>query len=307
MKKILLSICILITWSVNAQQKTIQEKLGYPKNTKLLIIHADDIGVSHSENMASIKALEKGGVSSGSIMVPCPWFPEIADYATAHPDTDLGLHLTLTSEWKLYKWGPVLHNEVKTLITDKGFLTDGSVDLGKTANVQEAENELRAQIERAIKFGIKPTHFDTHMGILFASPELLQTYIKLGREYKVPVMLNHDALKFLYNIDLTKYINDNDVIVDKIFMATPQDYAKGMSDYYSTVIKSIQPGLNVILLHAAYDNDEMKAVTIDHPDYGAAWRQADFDFFSSDACKKLVSDNNIKLITWKEIRDKLLR
>jgi hypothetical protein len=120
------------------------------------------------------------------------------------------------------------------------------------------------------------------------------------------VLLNREAEKYLFQVDLDKYITENDVVVDKILMATPEDFKKGMPAFYSGVLKSMQPGLNCILLHAAYDNDEMQAVTVDHPDYGAAWRQADFNFFTSDACKKLITDNKIKLITWKEIKDKLV-
>src|SRR4026207_602531 len=109
-----------LSWS---QTKTIQERLGYPKDAKLVIIHSDDLGVSHSENAASIAAMEKGSVSSASIMVPCPWFPEIAAYAQTHPAADLGLHITLTSEWKNYKWGPVTAKEkVPGLVNKNGFL-----------------------------------------------------------------------------------------------------------------------------------------------------------------------------------------
>src|SRR5258705_865814 len=124
MKKV--SIILLSTLSsacIVSQAKTIQERLGYPKDEKLVIIHADDLGVSHSENAASTAALEKGSVSSASIMVPCPWFPEIAAYAESHPAADLGLHITLTSEWKYYKWGPVTAKEkVPGLINKNGFL-----------------------------------------------------------------------------------------------------------------------------------------------------------------------------------------
>src|SRR6476620_1329819 len=138
-----------------AQQKTVAERLGYPKNTKLLIIHADDLGVSHSENEASIQALEKGAVNSGSIMVPCPWFPEIAAYATAHPDADFGLHLTLTSEWRLYKWGPTLpRDQVPGLVNARGYFYGSVEDVGKHASLSEVEHELRSQIERAKEFGI---------------------------------------------------------------------------------------------------------------------------------------------------------
>lgn len=307
MKRLIFFTLALVCSGVQAQKKTLQERLGYSKDTRLLIIHADDIGVTQTENAASIYALEKGSVNSGSIMVPCPWFPEIAAYAKSHPQADLGLHLVLTSEWKYYKWGPVLHDKVPSLLTEEGFLTDGSVDLARKATPEDVEKELRAQIERAIRFGIDPTHFDSHMGMLYSDQRFLEIYVKLGREYKVPVLINAAFQQNWANLDLSKIVNENDILCDYIYTATPQDYAGGMKNYYTKILKSLQPGLSTILLHAAYDNDEMKAVTVDHPDWGSAWRQADFDFFTSAECRKLLIDNKIKLITWREIRDKLLR
>jgi hypothetical protein len=123
MKKYFSSLLLVIVCFASlAQTKTVTEQLGYPADSKLLIIHADDLGVSHSENEASISAFQNGSVNSGSIMVPCPWFPEIANYATQHPTADLGLHLTLTAEWKFYKWGTVVpSSEAGSLLTDKKF------------------------------------------------------------------------------------------------------------------------------------------------------------------------------------------
>ncbi|WP_245970381.1 polysaccharide deacetylase family protein [Pseudochryseolinea flava] len=287
--------------------KTLQERLGYPKETKLLIIHADDIGVAQTENAATIYAMEKGVVNSGSIMVPCPWFPEIAAYAVSHPELDLGVHLVLTSEWKHYKWGPVLHQEVKSLTTDKGFLTDGSVDLSKVAKVEDVEKELRAQIKRAIQFGVDPTHLDSHMGMIFRDAEYVKIYIKLGHEFKIPVMITQQIVDAYESSGIKKMLTEKDVVIDDIYTAATYDYAKGMSKYYTNLLNNLQPGVSTILIHTAYDNDEMKAVTIDHPDWGSAWRQADFDFFTSDVCKKLLETNNIQLITWREMRDKLVR
>jgi predicted glycoside hydrolase/deacetylase ChbG (UPF0249 family) len=308
MKHIIIIFLVVLNFVAFSQQKTIQERLGYPKETKLLIIHADDIGVSHSENMATIAALEKGVVNSGSIMVPCPWFPEIAAYASTHPGADLGLHLTLTSEWKYFKWGPVtLSEQVKGLADDKGFFYDNVESVIKNAKAQEVEKELRSQIDMAIKAGINPTHFDAHMATVFSTPDYLQVFIKLGKEYKVPVLLNKQLEKAWFNIDLDSYITDKDVVVDNLYMAMPEDFKKGMDVYYAGILKAMKPGLNCILLHAAYNNDEMQAVTVDHPEYGAAWRQADFNFFTSEQCKRLITDQKIKLITWKEIRDKLIR
>ena len=138
------------------------------------------------------------------------------------------------------------------------------------ARVEEVEKEIRAQVERAKMLGIDPTHFDSHMGCLFTSPDYLQLLIQLGREYRVPVLLNAEAFKAMFNIDLGKYVSDKEVLLDKVFMAQPGDYKKGMTAFYTGILSKLPPGLNCILLHAAYDNAEMKAVTIDHPDYGAA-------------------------------------
>ena len=310
MKKVITSLCSLLLFigAIFSQQKTIQERLGYSKDTKLLIIHADDLGVSQSENEASIYAMEKGSVSSGSIMVPCPWMGNMAAYARSHPNADLGLHLTLTSEWEQYKWPAVTPvNEAGSLVNKNGFLYSAIDSLYMHANINEVEKEIRAQVERAKQFGIDPTHFDAHMGCMFGTAAYIKLLIKLSREYKVPVLLNKDAFKMMYNIDITTYTNDKDVLTDRVFMAQPNDFKTGMASYYTNSIKAIQPGLNCILLHAAYENNEMNAVTVNHPDYGAAWRQADFNFFTSKECSDLIKQQKIKVITWKEIRDKLIR
>jgi chitin disaccharide deacetylase len=293
MKHFIFVLSAFVLSSSLLAQRTIQERLGYPKNTKLLIIHADDLGVAHSENQASFRAMEKGVVNSASIMMPCPWVPEVADYAKQHPDADFGLHLTITSEWKHYKWGPLLQNEVKSLITENGYLTDGSVNLAQTASVEEVEKELRAQIDLAKKLGIDITHLDSHMGMLFTSHALIQTYLKLGRELKVPVLLAN-VPGFL---DLKQFVTEKDVVTDNVYVLNPAEFAKGTRNYYLNVLKSMKPGLNVILLHAAFDDSEMKAVTVDHPDYGAAWRQADYDFFTSEECRKVLKENGIQLVT----------
>lgn len=292
---------------IHAQQLTIQERLGYPKDTKLLIIHADDLGLSHSENLASIYAMENGTVNSGSIMVPCPWFPEIAAYARSHPDADVGLHLTLTSEWEFYKWGPVLpSNEVPSLINEQGFLYDGIENFFQNAKEQDIEKELRAQIDRAIEFGIKPTHLDCHMFSLCIKPEFLKIYLKLGREYKLPILLNKEISENYFHIDLTTYITDDDILVNYIFMAMPENYDNGLDKTYTETLNSLQYGLNIILLHAAYDNMEMQGITVHKPDWGSSWRNEDFIFFTSNKCNDIIEKEHIQLITWKEIKNKLI-
>src|SRR5437588_5903708 len=130
------------------QNKTLAERLGYPADSKLLIIHADDLAVAHSVNSASFDALDKNAVTSASIMVPCPWLTEVAEYAKTHPDADLGLHLTLTSEWKTYRWGSIeSKDKVPSLLSADGTLWPETDPAKQHIRVEDAEREIRAQIE----------------------------------------------------------------------------------------------------------------------------------------------------------------
>jgi predicted glycoside hydrolase/deacetylase ChbG (UPF0249 family) len=292
---------------VSAQQKSVQELLGYPKDAKLIIIHADDLGVTHSENAASISALEKGSVKSASIMVPCPWFPEMAAYAHLHPEKDLGLHITLTSEWKYYKWGPVtpLLN-VPGLVNKNGFFYSSVDSVVQNASSAEVEMEIRNQVKRAIQFGVNPTHLDAHMYAIHHNLGFLKSYLKVGHEFNIPVFVYRQVESSLH-IKLDTIVSRNDVVVDTILTAEFENFKAGMRDFYSTGLKNLKPGLTYLILHTAYDDDEMKAVTIEHEGWGATWRQQDYDFFTSALCAKLLKDNNIYVVTWREIRDKITR
>src|SRR6187401_763246 len=158
-KGFIILICALFSTGILSQVKSIQERLGYPKDAKLVIIHADDLGVSHSENAASIMAMEKGSVSSASIMVPCPWFSEIAAYAQAHPAADLGLHITLTNEYKYYKWGPVTSiDKVPGLVNKNGYFYSSVDNVIQNASAAEVEQEIRSQVIKGKQMGIDPTH-----------------------------------------------------------------------------------------------------------------------------------------------------
>ena len=291
--------------SPSVPAKTLVERLGYPRDTKLLIVHGDDLGMTHSINAASIKALETGLVTSGSIMVPCAWLPEIAAYARNHPEADLGLHLTLTSEWSLYRWGPVLSKErVPSLFDTSGYLYPLENEAASHIDVKEAEAEIRAQIARARAFGIQPTHLDSHMGTLYQSKPLFEALLRVARENKLPVRVSQQmssSATFLPTI-----LQPDDVVIDSIISIEPSVTAEGWAGYYTQVITNLQPGVTELVVHLAYDNDEMKAVTFDHPNWGSAWRQRDFEFVTSDAFRKLLQENNVRLTTWREV-GKLLR
>ncbi len=301
----MISIMLLCQFNSQAQLTTLQERLGYPKETKLLIIHADDLGVSHSENMGSIKAMENGVVNSASIMVPCPWFPEIAAYAAMHPEMDFGLHLTLTSEWDYYKWRPVTsHNEVTGLVDEHSFFHQNWDGLKANATANEVEKELRAQIEMAKSYGINITHLDSHMFSLLIKPEYVAVYKKLGKEYKLPILLDKHWATLL-KVSVDSLMSDNTIVIDHVYIADKSN--KGMlTAYYTEVLRNLESGVNEILIHTAMNTEEMQAVTRDREVYGAHWRQEDFDFFSGETCKTILKEEGIQLITWKEIKDKLI-
>jgi len=305
MKKLLLLV-ISFLWllAVIAQQKTIAERLGYPKNTKLLILHADDVGVSHSVNAATTTAMEKGCINSASIMVPCPWFTEIASYAQAHPGMDFGLHITLTSEWSNYKWGPV--TPAPTLINKQGFLYSTVDSVKQFAAANQVEEEIRNQVKRAIQFGIDPTHLDAHMFAVVRKPDFLKAYIKVGREFKIPVFLAREMEREV-NVKLESLISKNELIFDSIVSIMPEKMHSDPVSYYTQTLRSLPVGLTYFIIHTAYDNEEMQSVTKGFTDWGSAWRQTEFDFFSSPECARLLKENNIQIISWREIRDKLYR
>src|SRR5690242_13852255 len=194
MKRTILIALAMFALLVNAGAqetgKSIAERLGYPRDAKLLIVHADDLGMAHSVNVATMKALETGLVNSGSIMVPCPWLSEIATYARANPQADLGLHLTLTSEWTNFRWGPVTPKDrVASLLDKDGYFRLTESEAAKFANPKEVELEIRTQIERAKALGIQPTHLDSHMGTLYQNKELFEVFLRVARDHKLPVRI----------------------------------------------------------------------------------------------------------------------
>ena len=285
---------------MTGQERTLAERLGYPRDAKLIIVHADDLGMAHSVNLATMKAFESGLVNSGSIMVPCPWLPEIAAYARANPQADLGLHLTLTSEWTQFRWGPVSPKDrVASLLDHNGYFRLTESEAAKYADPKEVELEIRAQIERAKSVGIVPTHLDSHMGTLYQNKALFEVFLRVAREYKLPVRV---AKTWFARADfLPELVNANDVFIDRVLdinpTVPPQDWAK----FYSDELRKLEPGVTEIVIHLAYDDAEMRGVTFDHPDWGAAWRQRDFEFFTSNAFRKVLQENQIKLITWREV------
>ena len=304
MRFLLLLLLTSAALPLSAQRPNLPALLGYSPTAKLLIIHADDLAVTHSENAASFFALESGIVNSGSIMAPCPWLPEVADWVRRHPEHDLGMHLTLTSEWGPLKWGPVAGAaRVPSLVDSAGYFYADCTTMAAHARPEEVQLELRAQIERALALGITPTHLDTHMGCLvYTTPAIFQTYLNLSREYGIPALLGARELADPQFAHLAKMVTVDDLVVDRIYTATPSDYAGGMKAYYRSVLLGLPPGtLSTLLIHCAHDAAESRAAFRGHDDWGAHWRKADVDFFTDPATRRLLEAENIKLVTWREI------
>jgi hypothetical protein len=307
MRLIASAIAIMLLVSQNtaqAQGKTTAQRLGYDRDSKLLIIHADDLAVAHSEDAASFDALDKRAATSASIMIPCPWLTEVAEYAKAHPDVDLGLHLTLTSEWKTYRWGPVASkDQVASLLDSSGYLWPDSDPAKQHIKADEAEREIRAQIEKAMSVGIHPTHIDSHMGVLFSRPDLFAAYVRVAHDFKLPFLAvrTADAPPALLSV-----LSDKDIVLDSIVMASPDVKPADWKAFYLNAVKNLKPGVTELIVHLGYDDAELKAVTVDHPDYGSAWRQRDYDVITSPEFKKALGDNHVILIGWADIK-KLLR
>ena len=189
MKYLFLFVFCLLGSIGSMAQETYAEKLGYPKGKKVIIFHIDDAGMSYEANQGTILAMEKGVANSASVMMPCGWVPAYMKYLQQHPNTDAGVHLTLTSEWKGYRWFPLSgRDKVPGLHDKEGAMWSNVASVVKNASADEVETEIRAQIARFRQFGVEPSHIDSHMGTLFGSPAFTERYVKVGIQEKIPVM-----------------------------------------------------------------------------------------------------------------------
>jgi predicted glycoside hydrolase/deacetylase ChbG (UPF0249 family) len=278
--------------------KSVAERLGYPPNARLLMIHADDVGMMHSVDRASFEALEKGWITSASIMVPCPWFPEVARFAQAHPDVDLGIHLVLNSEWTSYRWGPVSRGTlVPTLLDADGYLPLLEETVVRQASSGDVEHELRAQIEKARSAGIHITHLDSHMETLLRTRDLLEVYARVARSYQIPALYSREDFHKTPNSPFP----EGGLLIDRVLEMQPGVPIEKWADAYEQMLRPLPPGAYQLRVHLAYDDEEFRAATSDHPDWGAAWRQADFDMVRSPEFQRFLRDQGFQLIRWKDL------
>ena len=293
-------VSLLLASTLSAQTRTVAERLGYPKDAKLLILHADDLGAAHSIDAASFDALDKGVISSASIMMPTPWVTEVAAYAKAHPNADLGLHLTLTSEWETYRWGTVeSRDKVPSLLDPDGTLPNGDGPVATRAKPEEIELELRAQVARAVALGIRPTHVDSHMGALFTTPGLLSTYIKVAHDFHLPFLAMRTSP---FGGGPAMPLASNDIPLDTIIVASESVPRDKWKEFYLNAVAGLKPGISEIIVHLGHDDAELQAVMVNHEPYGSAWRQRDYDVVNSPEFRKALQDNHVILVKWRDLQ-----
>ena len=280
-----------------------------PKSSgkKLLIVHSDDAGMSHSVNVATIAALEKGIVTSASIMVPCPWFKEFALFAKEHPQYDYGIHLTLNSEWDQYRWGPVASaDRVPSLIDPEGYLWDGTDQVRQHARAEEVRIELKAQIDKALAFGVPLSHLDTHMGAVMTRPDLIDVYVQLGIEYKLPLLFlsgmdpamraAYPALAERLDASLPRLAEAGLPVLDNLMQFYGGDIPEKRLKVYRDALAALPPGINQLIIHCGVDNPELRAIT-----GSAARRDQDYRIFIDPETQRLIEEHGIELTTWKKL------
>lgn len=300
------SACALLLLAAVPQlcgAQMLSEKLGYPKDAKLLIVHGDDLAETHAVNAATFAALEKGFVNSASIMVPCPWFAEAADFAKSHPDADLGLHLTLTSERVYYRWGPVApRDKVPSLVDASGYFHH-DWDAHPRIDPQDVEAELRAQIERALAMGVRPTHLDSHQYRLIENGrEIFGVFVKLAHEYGIPAFVARDW--FADHPYLEASLSRGDIVLDHTKTISPDVAPEKWPDFYRDALRNLPPGVTEFVIHLGFDDEELRAATRERPTWGSAWRQRDYDFFSSKEFRELLEQQHVQLVTWRELAER---
>lgn len=280
---------------------TVNAMLGYPPEARLLIINADDFGMSHNTNLAIFEAFERGVLTSATLMMPTAWVKEAVDWAREHPDANVGVHLTLTSEWRRYKWGPVAgRDKVPGILDPDGYMWPDCEPVWEHATPAEAEIECRAQIDLARKMGLDPTHIDAHMGTMQLHPLFWEVYLKLSQEYKLPQRQASSAMYAMFGAPDRKQqereagVLGPDVLIHGVPL--PPDPAQ-LGEAYNNILRNLKPGLTELYLHPALDGPEMQSISGSHQR-----RHADYEWLINPATRALIDELGIKLISYRELR-----
>jgi hypothetical protein len=280
---------------------TLAERLGYPADTRLLLLHADDLGLLHSVNAAAITLFESGILQSGSVMVPSPWFPEFAAYARTKPALDIGVHLTFICERPNFRWGPVLGaGKVPSLVDGNGYFPV-SWEPEREVNLGELEAEIRAQIDRATTLGVAATHLDAHAHTLqWRGRPVFEVLQKVAREYRLPIRVGRNW--FTGYPYLAQALGRDGIVLDRSVTIPPSVEPDQWIPWYLETLRGLSPGVTEIFLHPGYDDGELRAYAGPRLSWGSAWRQRDFDAIQSAAVREAITGVGARPIAWRDIR-----
>lgn len=290
----------------------VMKKLGLDVNDRALIIHADDLGMCQSTLPAFHDLTEFGLVTSGAVMVPCPWFPAAAAYFRAHPQLDIGVHITLTSEWDAYRWGPVSTRDPNSGLMDaEGYFPRTEQEIQKSGDASAAQVEMLAQVERALAAGIDVTHIDTHMGAVL-HPKFMPAYAMTALRFRLPLL----ALRFLdaaswmgLGIGLepetaaaaaqfTRQLEETGVTLHDGLFYTTLERPEIRTEEVKRILSNLPCGLSRLYIHPQVDTPEARAVS---PDW--AGRLADYRAFMSEETAALIKSLGIQLIHYRMLRE----
>lgn len=286
-----------VDWS-----RPLAELLGYEADDRLLIINADDLGMSHATNQAVFDAFERGVLTSATMMMPTAWVKEVALWVQDHPQADIGIHLTHTSEWRLYRWAPVAGRSiVPGLLAPDGYMWPRIQDVYENATPEEADIEARAQIDYARQLGIEPTHIDSHMGTLQLHEDFWRVYLQLSVDYRLP---QRQASPEMYALGGAPGRKDQEKAAgvagpDHLIhgLPEPQDVSE-IPAFYEHILRHLRPGITELYLHPAIDGPEMRAICGSY-----LRRDVDYRWLIDPRTRELIDELGIKLISYRPLRD----
>ncbi len=308
----MLAVCAVSTGLAagSSEPATYAERLGWPRGTRVVIFHVDDAGMSYDSNRGTIQAIEKGVATSTSVMMPCPWVPQFAAYVQEHLQIDAGVHLTLTAEWKNYRWGPVAgRSATPGLVDPQGYLWRDVEGVVAHATPDEFETEIRAQLDKALAMGIKPTHLDSHMGTCFQLP-FIERYVKVGIEKQIPIMifgghLQHvseevGAFRPMLNALAESVWNAGLPVLDDLVTSPTQasDY-EGRKRELIELLRTMKPGVTQIIVHCTATTEVFQYISGSGPA-----RQAELNLMCDPEVRSFIQDQGILLTTWRELKQR---
>jgi len=284
------------------------KKLGFDKGDRVVIIHADDIGMCHSSVSAFQQLFEIGTITSGAVMVPCPWFLSAVELKNFFPEIDLGVHLTLTSEWKSYRWGPISTRDKESgLLDSQGYFFSETTSAQQFADPGYAAIELEEQIKQMMGEKLFPSHIDTHMGAV-AHPKFMMSYIELGLKYRLPIMMFRMTEPEWRNIGLDEdSAKSISMVVNQLeemqfplidhLVAMSLDDPDHRMEKAEEILRNLSPGITHFIIHPTIDSPEIRSIT---PDWRC--RVGDFNLFKDEAILNFMQDLGIKRIGYRDLQ-----